>query len=387
MDFIIGLPESAGYTKIWVIVDRFSKMAHFIPLTTEVPIEQLALMFLKEIWRYHGLPESIISDRDSRFTSKFWTSLMKLLGVKLNVSTAFHPETDGQTERVNQTLEQYIRSYCSYQQDDWVELLPLAEYAYNTGTSESTRVSPFEINYGFNPQTNWSGAVSEGQGIHPSSELMVKDWEGTWAEIRDTLRRAQERQRKWHDQKRLPAPEYTTLEDVTQGRAKKADRVMLNRKNIRTKRPMEKLDHRMFGPFVVLRKIGRAAYELQLPERWGIHPVFNVGLLEPYREDASGQRTKEVPVPDIVDNEPSYVIEGVLDSRWYGGTKQKFPQRFVQYLVAWEGYGPEENSWEPYEMLEGTGLQALRDFHRRYPSKPRDHRVVEGGQTGNKRKR
>src|SRR5436853_3918107 len=116
MDFIVGLPESAGYTKIWVIVDRFSKMAHFIPLTTEVPIERLALMFLKEIWRYHGLPESIISDRDSRFTSKFWTSLMKLLGVKLNVSTAFHPETDGQTERVNQTLEQYIRSYCSCQQ-------------------------------------------------------------------------------------------------------------------------------------------------------------------------------------------------------------------------------------------------------------------------------
>src|SRR5205807_9526608 len=110
---------------------------------------------------------------------------------------------------------------------------------------------------------------------------MVKDWEGTWTEIQDTLRRAQERQRKWHDQKRLPAPEYTTLEDVTQDRAKKADRVMLNRKNIRTRRPMEKLDHQMFEPFVVLRKVGHAAYELQLPEHWGIHPVFNVGLLEP----------------------------------------------------------------------------------------------------------
>ena len=128
MDFIIGLPESVGYVKIWVIVDRFSKMAHFIPLATEVPIEQLALMFLKDIWRFHGLPESIISDRDRQFTSKFWTSLKKLLGVKLNISTAFHPETDEQTDGVNQTLEQYIRSYCSYQQDDWVALLPLAEY-------------------------------------------------------------------------------------------------------------------------------------------------------------------------------------------------------------------------------------------------------------------
>ena len=121
---------------------------------------------------------------------------------------------------------------------------------------------------------------------------------------------------------------------------------------------MEKLDQRMFGPFVVLRKVGRAAYELQLPEHWGIHSVFNVRLLEPYGEDVSCRRTKEVPTPDIIDNEPSYVIGGVLDSRWYGRIKQKFPQRFVQYLVAWEGYGPEENSWEPYEMLEGTGLQA-----------------------------
>ncbi|CUS12179.1 unnamed protein product, partial [Tuber aestivum] len=161
------------------------------------------------------------------------------------------------------------------------------------------------------------------------------------------------------------------MEHVTNGRARKADRVMLNRKNIRTKRPMEKLDHRMFGPFMVRRKVGNRAYELQLPARWSIHPVFNVGLLEPYREDPSGRRTKEVPVPEIVDNEASYDIEAVIDSRWYGNMKAKFPNRFVQYLVSWEGYGTEENSWEPYEMLEDTGLQAMKDFHHRYPHKPR----------------
>jgi len=105
MDFIVGLPKSEGYRKIWVIVDRFSKMAHFIPLKTEEHIKKLALTFVKEIWRLHGLPESIVSDRDTRFTSKFWTSLMQLLQVKLNMSTAFHPESDGQTERVNQILE------------------------------------------------------------------------------------------------------------------------------------------------------------------------------------------------------------------------------------------------------------------------------------------
>ena len=201
MDFIVGLPKSEGYMKIWVIVDRFSKMAHFIPLRTEEHIKELALTFVKEIWRLHGLPESITSDRDARFTSKFWTSLMQLLQVKLNLSTAFQPETDGQTEWVNQTLEQYLRSYCSYQQDDWVSLLPFAEHAYNTSISESAKASPFEINYGFSPQTQWSGIVSDNQGIHPDSELVVKDWEGTWEEIRETLQLAQERQRKWHDQK------------------------------------------------------------------------------------------------------------------------------------------------------------------------------------------
>jgi len=171
--------------------------------------------------------------------------------------------------------------------------------------------------------------VSDNKGIHPDSELMVKDWEGTWQEIRETIQRAQERQRKWHDQKRQPAPEYVTLEDVLHGRAKKADRVMLNRKNLRTKRPMEKLDHKMLGPFVVLRKIGSRAYEIELPDRWEIYPVFHVGLLEPYREDPNGRPQKEIPTPDIVDNEPSYVVSEIVDSRWYGNPKKTFPHRFV----------------------------------------------------------
>jgi len=242
IDFILWLRRSDRYTKIWVIVDRFSKIAHLIQLRIEEHIKRLALTFVKEIWHVHGLPESIVSDWDTRFPSKFWTSLMQLLQVKLNLSTVFHPESDGQTERFNQTLEQYLRSYYSYQEDDWVSLLPFAEHVYNTSMSESTKGSPFEINYGFSPQTQWSRIVSDNKEIHPDSELVVKDWEGTWQELRETIQPAQERQWKWQDQKRHLAPEYSTLEDVMQGRAKKADRVMLNYKNLHTKRPMEKLD-------------------------------------------------------------------------------------------------------------------------------------------------
>jgi len=234
-------------------------------------------------------------------------------------------------------------------------------------------------------QTQWSGIVSDNKGIHPDSELVVKDWEGTWQEIRETIKQAQERQRKWHDHKRQPAPEYVTVEDVTQGRAKKADRVMLNRRNLRTKRGIEKLDHKMFGPFVVKRKVGSRAYEVELPERWDIHPVLHVSVLEPYREDPVGRPQKIIPTPDIVDNEPSYVVAEVVDSRWYGHPKSKFPHRFVQYMVAWEGYGPEENSWEPFEMLEDTAMQALQQFHERYPSKPKDHRVIDNPNRRTKR--
>jgi len=133
--------------------------------------------------------------------------------------------------------------------------------------SESTKASPFKINYGFSPQTQWSWIVSDNKGIHPDSELVVKDWEGRGQEIRETIKQAQERKRKWHYQKRQPAPEYVTLGDVTQGRAKTADRVMLNRKNLRTKRPMEKLDHKRFGLFVVKCEVGSRAYEVELPER------------------------------------------------------------------------------------------------------------------------
>jgi len=183
MDVIVGLPKSDGYKKIWVIVDWFCKMAHFIPLRTEEHIKELALTFVKEIWPLQGLRESIVSDRYTRFTSRFGTSLMQLLQVKLNLSTAFHPESDGQTGRVNMTVEQYLRSYCSYQQDNWALLLPFAEHAYNTSMMESTKACPFEINYGFSRRAQWSGIVSDKKGIHPDSEPIVKDWEGTWQEI------------------------------------------------------------------------------------------------------------------------------------------------------------------------------------------------------------
>ena len=186
--------------------------------------------------------------------------------------------------------------------------------------SQSTKASPFEINSGFSPQTQWSGIVSDNKGIHPDRELVVKDWEGTWQEIWETIKQAQEKQRKWHDQKRQPAPEYVTLEDISQGRAKKVDRVMLHRKNLHTKSPMEKLDHNIFGPFVVKRKVGSRAYDVEVPERWDIYPGFHVSLLEPYREDPEGRAPKcNDPMIGSYNHyhlSPNGIPSGI--QRWYG---------------------------------------------------------------------
>ena len=162
---------------------------------------------------------------------------------------------------------------------------------------------------------------------------------------------------------------------------------MLNRKNLRTKRSMERLDHKLFALFVVKRKVRSRAYEIELPERWEINPVFHVSLFKPYPDDPVGKPEKIIPTPDIVDNEPSYVVAELVDSRWNGNPTLKFPQSFVQYIVPWKGYVPEENSWEPFKMLEGTAMEASHQFPKRYLSKPKDYRVIENPNRGTTRRR
>ena len=154
MDFIPQLLKSEGYSTVWVIVDRFTKTVHFIPIQDRQKMaEGCAKLFLPNIWKLHKLPSCIISDRDPVFTSKFWAELMARLDIWLRKSTAFQPQTDGQTERVNQSLEQYLRQYCNYEQDNWYDLLPLAEFAYNNSATTATQMSPYYANYGFHPRT------------------------------------------------------------------------------------------------------------------------------------------------------------------------------------------------------------------------------------------
>ena len=152
MDFIEGLPLSDGHDTILVVVCHLTKMALFIPTYRDIDAEDLAMIFLVQVFSKHSTPSDIVSDHGKHFISHFWRSLCKLLGIKANLLMAYHPEMDGQMERVNQILEQYLRVYINYQQDDWVHLLPLAEFAYNNTTHSATGVTPFFTNKGFHPK-------------------------------------------------------------------------------------------------------------------------------------------------------------------------------------------------------------------------------------------
>lgn len=174
MDFITDLPLSSGCDSIWVIVDMFTKMVHFIPLRVEAKkTDDLIRIFAREYWRLHGVLADIILDRDSRFTAHLWKDFLKLVGIKSRISTAFHPQTDGQTEIVNQELEMYLRAFVNYEMANWNELLPMAEFAYNNARKAPTGMSPFFANYGYHPASN---NPSSNTTVHNPSSRLYAHW-------------------------------------------------------------------------------------------------------------------------------------------------------------------------------------------------------------------
>jgi hypothetical protein len=167
MDFIEQLPPSLGFTAILVVIDRLSKQGVFIPTVDTITSAQLAELFVLHIFSKHGVPSHCTSNRGSEFVSHFFRSLGTALDMRLHFTSGYHPQADGQTERVNQTLEQYLRTFCNFQQDNWSSLLPLAEFAYNNALNETTGISPFFANKGLPPELDSSPRVRYGIGARP----------------------------------------------------------------------------------------------------------------------------------------------------------------------------------------------------------------------------
>jgi transposase InsO family protein len=360
VDFITALPESDEHTQVMVVVDRFTKMAHFVALKENATATDCARAFLREIWRTHGLPTDLVSDRDTKWTGEFWDGLCQQLGIKKKLSTAFHPQTDGQTERVNQTLETYLRTFVNYDQNDWYQLLPLAEFAYNNSSTTATKMTPFYANYGYHPRTIWP---SDQDIKNPASKIYAHWMKDIHQKAKEALESTRASMNKYYDQHRLPQPEFEV-----------GDQVMLNAKNIRTKRPTKKLAPKLYGPFRVLAKIGSRSYRLELQERWRIHNVFHASLLEPHRANPFQQRPVSRPLPEEVDGGLEYEVEAILQSEIRTSRRRQGNRyrniRTLYFLVKWKGYPEDECTWEP-----GSSLNSIPDlvehFYQLHPDAPK----------------
>jgi hypothetical protein len=353
MDFIETLPTSSGCDAILVIVDRLSKQGIFIPTTIQCTSEDLAVLFVTHVFSKHGVPEHVTSDRGSEFVSRFFRALGKALDMKLHFTSGYHPEANGQTERTNQTLEQYLRIFCNYQQDNWFTLLPLAEFTYNNTPSATTGISPFFANKGYHPNLT----------IHPERELassrakdLVVDLDELHQELKVTIADAQLRYQGPADAKRIKAPDFIV-----------GQQAFVLAKYFRTTRPSKKLSEKFLGPFEILAKSGSHSYTLRLPDTiHGVHPVFHVSMLEPSTPNEIPNRVQSPPPPVDVQGDLEYEISEVLDSKIDKRRSCK-----LLYLVRWLGY---ENTDDEFSWLPATELEHAKDlvsdFHSAYPNKP-----------------
>ena len=204
MDFIGGFPKVDGMSSVMVVVDRFSKYAVFIAAPLTCPSDVAATLFYRYVVKYFGLPNDIVSDRDARFTGRFWTSLFNMMGTDLKFSTANHPQTDGQTERINHLLEEYLRHYVTASQRNWLELLDSAQFCYNLHRSSATEMSPFELVLGQQPATPTEVAKQRTGGKCPATYRYARERQEMLEEAQDSLRKAAKRMKKYTDKKRCP---------------------------------------------------------------------------------------------------------------------------------------------------------------------------------------
>ena len=349
-DFITGLPKTSnGFDAIAVDVCRLTKCAVFTPSKATDTAREAARRFFASVVRRFGLPESIVSDRDPKFTSKFWRALMTLTGTRLRLSTADHPRTDGQTEVTNRTLEEMLRHVVREDQGNWDECLPLCEFAYNNSVSTTTKMTPFEALYGFAPHTPLSLCVKRTCPRVPAATDFASDMRNRHQLVRDRILQAQARQEAFANRKRR---------EVTFA---VGDKVLLSAKALslasdRTGTP--KLRDRYVGPFAVVRRVGPVAYQLRLPPHVRTHPVFHVSKLRAFNgaREPSNNTNKRDPAY-LLDDSPQRGMEGIIDERRTRSGR-------LQYLVKWVNEDAENNTWEPAYKLRPFP-ELLQEFRRR----------------------
>ena len=349
MDFITGLPPAmllnCAYDAILVIVDRYSKMVRYLPARKDWTAKDLADHFFRLIcctnW---GVPKGIVTDRGRTFTSVFWKEMCFQLHIKRRLSTAFHPQTDGQTERQNQTLEHFLRCFCSENAEDWLELLPVAEFAYNNSSHSTTGVSPYFLVQGTHPRMPSTVEDDRVEGEVPAEAARMQRMKDARVTLEKRVKQSQEYQKRYYDSK------HTAVS------FKKGDMVLLSTRNLKLIQPSKKVTPKYIGPFKVRDLVGTQAYRLWLPTAYRIHDVFHVALLKPYYH-REGEPEENSKAPEIEsEGEDSWEVEAILKHRMCKGQRQ--------YLLKWKGYSEEFNSWASAADCEGMpDLRAEYESH------------------------
>ncbi|KAJ9515263.1 hypothetical protein QJQ45_002393 [Haematococcus lacustris] len=376
MDLITQLPSTAaGHDAIVVFVDRLTKMIHAVPTTTTVSASILARTFFDHVFRLHGLPKVIVSDRDPRFTSTFWTELFRLTGTHLNMSTANHPQTDGQTERANRTLEDMLRNFVSPYHDDWDTHLTAAEFAYNSSTHAATGFTPFHLNSGQEPHTPLSLSAPTPDHAPAEKESAPAFLQRMAADIsvaKHHLHNAQERATKYANAKRQDhvfkvgdqvylADSFFTHAQIAQSAANHATR---------------KFSPRQHGPFRVLEVVTPVALRLEFPPVWkSIHPVVHVSHVKVHNDGSAMFPTRNPappPEPEIIDGEAHFHVQEFRKHRFLRGQ--------LQLLVKWLGHPDHESCWLPlaqlqHDLSKGVLKKLLEDYARR-TKQPKNWKTV-----------
>ena len=345
-DLVTDLPESNGCTAIAVFVDRLTKMVHFTPCTKEITAPEYAKILIDTVLRLHGVPEIIISDRDPRFTSIMWKEFFKILGTNLRYSTAFHPQTDGQSEVTIRVLENFLRPYVERHPEKWTDVLPLMEFAANNSVNASTGFSPFYLNFGIHPISPLSMLTSSQFSTNETTNSIISHMKTALEEAQRNLHQAQIRNIRQANKSRRS-------EEFTEG-----DQVLLSTRNLRNfdvHLPI-KLRRRWTGPFSICKKISPVAYALELPPGWKIHSTFHVSNLRRYYTSQEFVRTEQPPPPILIEDHLEYEVEAILRHRGQG--------RHRRYLVMWKGYPLTEATWEPLSSFTHS-QDILQDYLRR----------------------
>jgi len=302
IDHIAPLPVSNDFDAILVIVDFFTKFKIFVPCKTTDISSEFIQYYITNVFPNFGLPGAIVSDRGATFVSKFTKALWKQLSVKTLPSTAYHPQTNGQTECANQELEQYLWFYCNYQQDNWSTLLPLAQFVMNSQFHSRIQNTPFYLMFGYTPR--WCQTqtfLSDNPSVSDCVSQLDDAQENTIA----VLTKAAGIMKSYYNAKRDDLPPFEV-----------GSKVWLESTNITPFQPMKKLTKKRYGPFEILKLVGPSTYRLKLPATWkGIHPVFNEILLMPFVTPLPSQSTIQPP-PIVQTADPkTYEVESILDTR------------------------------------------------------------------------